>query len=508
MVARPASPFPRLDLAPNATHWGDAGSAEPPRPRCCPGVGIPLAERVSSRAIGPTETLFRDGDAPLLALHGADTPVPLADGRQVRPVHADYAATTHALEAVHAVLERFWPWYGSAHRGAGFASSVTTELLEACRASVANFVAARPDDLVIFTRHTSDAIGLLAHALPAVTDVVSFASEHHANLLPWRRFPGHRLLPVQRSRDALLRAAEQALASCTGPRRLLAVAGASNVTGELLPLAELAAIAHAHGARIFVDAAQLAPHRAVATARDGLDYVAFSGHKLYAPLGAGALVGRGDWLDEGPPYLPAGGAAAIVDGRTASFRSGPARHEGGTANIAGILGLAAACEALEGVGFGRIREHEARLLAALDAGLRRIEGVTLLRVFDDDGERTATVAFRVGGLPAALVASYLAGEHGISVRDGAFCAHTLLRALEPAREASACGEVPSAVRASFGVGSTLSDVQRLLTALDELVTQGPRARYAVLNGRFVPVGDVRQRPAFLRSQMAQGVAGR
>src|SRR5262249_54332292 len=149
---------------------------------------------------------------------------------------------------------------------------------------------ARPDDHVIFTRNTTDALNLLARALPAGTTVVGWLGEHHANLLPW---PATVRLPVPASVDDALVELAAALDRAPGPA-LVAVTGASNVTGEVWPVEAITALAHSYGARVVVDAAQLVPHRPVSLAACGADYLAFSGHKAYAPFGAGVLAGRAD----------------------------------------------------------------------------------------------------------------------------------------------------------------------------------------------------------------------
>ena len=280
---------------------------------------------------------------------GADLQVPLVSGGAVRYVNLDCAATAPCLQSVQDAVQNLLPWYSSVHRGAGFTSTVTTEVLAASRETIARFVHARPDDAVIFTKNTTDALNLLAGALPEDTTVITFASEHHANLLPWRT-GRHVHLLVPRSPEEALTRVDMAFRAVHSRHRLLAVSGASNVTGELWPIAELAAVAHRHGARIVVDAAQLAPHRSIDVASLGLDYVALSGHKLYAPFGSGALVGRPDWLDNARPYLAGGGAVRRVTLADVEWADGPARHEAGTPNVVGAAALAAACRALARVG--------------------------------------------------------------------------------------------------------------------------------------------------------------
>jgi len=316
--------------------------------------------------------------------------------------------------------------------------------------------------------------------------VVHLDVEHHANLLPWRGRDGE-MVTAQPSVGETVSALGTALERA--PAALLAVTGASNVTGECLPLAELAGLAHRYGARIAVDAAQLAPHRRLDIAALELDYVAFSGHKLYAPFGAGALVGRRDWLDAAPPYLAGGGAVVRVRADGTSWTTAPARHEAGTPNVVGAVALAAACRALINLGASRLIEHEQALLDRLLAGLSELPAVSRLRQWTDAEEPIAMLSFTVEGRPAELVAQYLSAEHGIGVRDGRFCAHLLLDRLAPKHDGTA-------VRASFGLGSRLADVDRLLVALEQLVRAGPRWTYSASDG-YGPVPDPRSWPQWI-----------
>ncbi|GAB3964981.1 hypothetical protein GCM10029978_026700 [Actinoallomurus acanthiterrae] len=268
---------------------------------------------------------------PTLRVVGEGVPVPVAGGRTVPYANLDYAASAPCLEAVRDALDAALPYYSSVHRGAGYASQVTTDRYERAREVVREFVGAWRRDAVVFTRNTTDAMNLLAHALPRGTTVVVFESEHHASLLPWQRGNHVVRLAAPESPAAALAAAGEALAAAPAGPRLLVVTAASNVTGELWPVAELAAVARAHGARIAVDAAQLVPHRPFDMGALDVDYVAFSGHKLYAPFGAGCLVGRADWLRAAEPYLLGGGATASV-GEHVTWSADPQqRHEAGHA---------------------------------------------------------------------------------------------------------------------------------------------------------------------------------
>ncbi|WP_207207227.1 aminotransferase class V-fold PLP-dependent enzyme, partial [Agromyces binzhouensis] len=267
---------------------------------------------------------------PLAELVDAGLEVPVLGGGRVRHVNLDVAASAPALASVAAHVAAVLPYYASVHRGTGYASQASTALLEDARIQVARHVGARLDDLVVLTRNTTDALNLLAGAVPGETVVLDI--EHHANLLPWER-GGRRVVVARPTFAATLEALAAELAR--RPAALLSITGTSNLTGEVLPLDALADLAHAHGARLAVDAAQLLPHRRVDLAGIGIDYLAFSGHKAYAPFGAGALVGRADWLDAAAPHLAGGGAVESVSVEAAVWKAGPERHEAGTPNVVG-----------------------------------------------------------------------------------------------------------------------------------------------------------------------------
>jgi selenocysteine lyase/cysteine desulfurase len=426
---------------------------------------------------------------PLLPVVGGTLQAPLVDGRLVRAVNLDYAASAPALQAVADHVTEVLPYYASVHRGAGYASQVSTSLYESARQTIAAFVGARADDVTIITRNTTDSLNLLAGAVPTTGpgagEVLVLDVEHHANLLPWTAGP-HRVLATAPTVAQTLAVLAAALRD--RPATLVAVTGCSNVTGELLPIAEIAALAHSYGARVVVDGAQLVPHRRIDLSTLGIDYLAFSGHKIYAPFGAGVLIGRRDWLDAAQPYLAGGGAVRSVspDG-TAEWAPAPARHEGGTPNVLGAAALAAACRALAALPDGALEAHEAALAGRLIDGLRSIPGVRLLQVWADSTDRVGVIGFTVEGHDPGRVAAYLSAEHGIGVRDGKFCAHPLLAQLD----------VPGgALRASFGVGSRSDDADRLIAALRLLVTRGENADYELTAGRWTPVADSRPTPAW------------
>ena len=449
---------------------------------------------------------------------GADVEVPCVDGRARRYVNLDYAASTPAMAGVLAAVQDFLPWYSSVHRGSGYKSQLATAAYEAARGAVAEFVGAR-DATVVLVRNTTEAVNVLAAALPAGTRVLSTSVEHHANMLPWRR---HELavLPVPGDASELVERCEHALRVARPRIDLVAVTGASNVTGEVWPLAELAAVAHHYGAELFVDAAQLAPHRAIDMAAAGIDYLALSGHKLYAPFGAGALVARGRALERGQPLLRGGGAIEIVTLDDVIWADAPERHEAGSPNVVGAVALGAACRILGEVGLDRVAARERALSARLAAGLARVPGLQPLALWSDPAvDRVGLVTFNLEGYRHPLLAAILSAEHAIGVRHGCFCAHPLLAHLlrvppgeleRLAAEVRAGGRpaLPGAVRASFGLGTTAQDVDRLVDALAEIASTGPRWGYLhdSAHDEYRPAPEVRALPRTPRYEPAAASA--
>ncbi|WGD37112.1 aminotransferase class V-fold PLP-dependent enzyme [Lysinibacter sp. HNR] len=421
--------------------------------------------------------------APLLTVTGAELMVPLLNGNSTRYVNLDYAASAPALASTASHLTETLSFYASVHRGAGYASDISTTAYENARDTVARFVGARVGDPVIFTRNTTDALNLLATAVPGETLVLDI--EHHANFLPWNE-RGRRVLAAGETLEHTLELLRAELEK--RPAALVAVTGASNVTGEVLPLRRIADIVHRFGTRLAVDGAQLVPHRRVNMRALGIDYLVFSGHKTYAPFGAGVLVGRRDWLDRADPYLRGGGAVTTVTLEDQTWRSGPHRHEGGTPNVLGALTLAHAIQELETLNPDEWYSHETALRDALLSGLEQIPGIRILRIFDDlDETPVGVVSFALEGVDSRHLALVLAAEFGIGVRDGKFCAHPLLARL---------GQTTPALRASFGVGSTLEDVEALLAAIHFYLTHGPTGVYERVDGVWNIVGDTRPRPGW------------
>ncbi len=419
--------------------------------------------------------------APPVALVGDGMPVPCVDGTERPYVSFDAAASTGALPVVLEWVEELVPWYSSIHRGAGYKSQRSTAAYEAAREAAMAFAGRHGDDVAVICRNTTEALNHLAYRLRLEpSDVVlTTVVEHHANLLPWRRVATCRY--VECGRDGTFGLDDVVGALDRYPRpRLVAMTGASNITGWLPPLEEVIAAAHERSIPVAVDAAQLAPHRPLP---EGADFIAWSGHKMYAPFGAGILIGPRSVFAEGDPFLVGGGAVDLVGLEEVEWTGPPEREEAGSPNVLGAVALHAAMAALEGVGWPALREHDDGLARLLGEGLRAVPGLEVLG--PARGTDTLPVlTFRVEGQPHALVAARLAAEEGIGVRHGCFCAHPYLvrllglsdEEISRYREEVRRGDrsrMPGAVRASAGLNTTEADVARLLDAVGRIASGEP-----------------------------------
>jgi selenocysteine lyase/cysteine desulfurase len=422
--------------------------------------------------------------ARLGGLVGDGLPVPCVDGHDRPYLSLDAAASTSALPAVASAVEEFLPWYSSVHRGAGQKSQRSTAAYEAARAVALRF-AGRPaggDDVAIICRNTTEAINHLAYRLRLAADdvVVTTVVEHHANLLPWARSCRRR--HVECSEDGTFTVDDVTAALDDGPRaRLVAVTAASNVTGWQPPIDGIIDAAHARGVPVLLDAAQLAAHRPLPA---GADFVAWSGHKMYAPFGAGVLIGPRAAFAEGDPFLAGGGAVDLVDLDEVAWTEPPEREEAGSPNVVGAVALHAAIDELCRIGWDAIAAHDRALYERMRTGLVAIPGVTVLGPAAGEGVGLPLVTFTVDGVPHSLVAARLSAEHAIGVRHGCFCAHPYLvrllgldsEGIARHWEAVRRGDrraMPGAVRASAGLSTTLEDIDRLVDAVADIASGKP-----------------------------------
>lgn len=439
---------------------------------------------------------------------GLDERVPLLDGRLVPYVNLDNAASTPPLREVVEAVQGFLPFYASVHRGSGYKSRVSTSAYDEAHRTVARFVGADPETAaVVFGKNTTEAINKLAHRypLPEGSVVITTLLEHHSNDLPWRgraQVVRAGLLPDGRLDEEHL---DFLLARHAGRVALLTVSGASNVTGFVQPVHRLARKAHAVGARILVDAAQWAPHRSIDVRHpddpEHLDYVALSAHKLYAPFGTGALVGRPDVFLRGAPEYRGGGTVDRVWLDDVEWAGLPDREEAGSPNVVGAVALAAAARVLMEAGLDVLSRHEQALTAYALTRLRSVRGLRLYGETDPSrvADRVGVIPFNLEGVPHGLVAAVLGYEEGIGVRHGCFCAQAyvahLLGIPESLRRQAALTEKPGMVRVSFGAYNTPDEVDALVDALQRIGRGAMRGRYERgEDGEFAPQRGLAQNP--------------
>jgi cysteine desulfurase / selenocysteine lyase len=383
----------------------------------------------------------------------------------------DNAATTPALACVVARVLELLPWYGSINRGAGVRARVSSDAYEGSRATVHRLVGARADQAVIFTRNTTDGLNkvarLLLHQHSKRAVVLTTASEHHANLLPWR-WMDYRHVRLLEDGSPDVDHLASLLDSLHGRVRLVALSGASNVTGHVPDIAVWSRLTHDAGAELCVDAAQLAPHRALELAALGIDHCAFSGHKLFAPFGSGVLISPVRFLESGPPDVWGGGATASVSLEDIEWNCAPEREEAGTPNVLGAVALATALEHLHEVGFDVLATHERGLGSAVLAALSAApEVVTPSRA---TGDRVGVFPFAVPGRDPHELAEAL-GAGGVAIRAGKFCAHPLVRHLRGSMGLEPDGGL---LRVSLAGSTGMREITRFATALGELL-QAPDA---------------------------------
>ncbi len=442
---------------------------------------------------------------------GHDEHVPLLDGRKVPYLNLDNAASTPALNTVTEALEKFLPYYSSVHRGSGFKSRLSSEAYDRAHQLIGTFVSANMNhNTVIFGKNTTEAVNKLAYRFPFKENAVVLTTllEHHSNDLPWRNRA--QVVHVKATPEGRLDEEDfdKQLAAYEGRVALVAVSGASNVTGFIQPIHRLARKAHAAGAKIFIDAAQLAPHRPVDMKADDdpehLDFVALSAHKLYAPFGTGALVGAKEIFLQGPPEYQGGGTVDIVTPSKVYWAGLPDREEAGSPNVVGVVAMAAALRTLSELGMEVIAARECELTAYALEQLTTVPGINIYGEKNPAKmrDKVGVIPFNLEGIPHALVAAILGYEAGIGVRSGCFCAHPYVVHLLGLSQSSqqtwheqvlegSKAHLPGMVRISFGAYNEAADVDRLVAGLKRIVKKDyGNYRLEPTTGDYLPVEHV------------------
>ncbi len=381
-----------------------------------------------------------------------------------RPLaYLDNASTTQKPRAVLDAIVRFYErTCANVHRGVHTMSVEATELLEQARARVCRFINAESPEQIIFTRGTTESLNLVAQALGptlvgANDEVLITALEHHANLVPWQQLCKRQqaklqALPLDSSGDLELRALSRYICDRT---KLIAFSQISNSLGTIVPAEALIAAARDVGAVCVVDGAQAVGHQAVDVRALDCDFYAFSGHKMFGPMGIGVLYGKRAWLERMPPWQHGGDMVLEVEFERTIFNELPYRFEAGTPNVPGAIGLAASIDYLERLDLAQVRQHEAALLEHAVSSLREIPEV---RLIGTPAKRGSVVSFSVGDVHPHDAGTVL-DSCGVAVRTGHHCAQPVM----------AHFGVPATVRASFSVYNTLEEINRMIMGIDEAV---------------------------------------
>lgn len=392
----------------------------------------------------------------------ADFPILSRDVGERPLTYLDNAATAQKPQAVIEALQRYYAQENAnIHRGVHYLSEQLTEAYEATRSKLADFLGAKDDAEVIFTRGATESINLIAHGftesvLNEGDEILITHMEHHANIVPWQiaaEKSGAKLKVVPVLPDGSLDM-EAVQALLNDRTRIFAFVHTSNTLGTINPAAELIEMAHAKNIPVLLDGSQSIPHAPVDLGELDCDFFVFSGHKLFAPTGIGVLWGKREWLERLPPYQSGGDMIEVVDFEGTTFKGLPGKFEAGTPHIAGVMGLGAAIDYLSGLDRAAALAHEQKLLEVATKGLLEVPG---LSVFGTAPQKASVLSFMIEGLHPHDIGTFLNAD-GIAIRAGHHCTQPLLKAFGLAATA----------RASFAFYNSMDEVERLIVAVHKL----------------------------------------
>lgn len=393
-------------------------------------------------------------DFPILARTVYDKPL----------VYLDNAATTQKpLCVLDAMRDEYLNVNANVHRGVHYLSQQATDLHEAARETVRQFINAPKTEEIIFTRGTTESINLVVSSyvdafMHEGDEVIVSVMEHHSNIVPWqlqaaRKGIALRVIPMTDTGALDMQAFEQLFNEHT---RFVSVAHVSNVLGTVNPVKDICRIAHSHGVPVLVDGAQSTPHFKVDVQDIDCDFFAFSGHKIYGPTGVGVLYGKEDWLDRLPPYQGGGEMIESVTFERTVFEKLPFKFEAGTPDYVATHGLATALKYVSSLGMDNIAAHERELTTYCMEQMRTIPG---MRLFGDTPNKDAVVSFLVGDIHHLDMGTLL-DRLGIAVRTGHHCAQPLMERLD----------IQGTVRASFALYNTKDEIDALINGIRRVST--------------------------------------
>lgn len=377
-------------------------------------------------------------------------------------IYLDNAATTQKPRSVvEAISNEYFSTNANVHRGVHFLSQKATDLHEAARERVRQFINARSTAEVLFTRGTTESLNLVASSfgeafLKEGDEVIVSVMEHHSDIVPWQLLRERkgiviRVIPMDDSGRLDLEAYERLFSERT---RLVCVAHVSNVLGTVNPVKQMAATAHAHGAYMLVDGAQSIPHFKVDVQDLDCDFLTFSGHKIYGPTGIGVLYGRESLLEKMPPYQGGGEMIARVTFEHTTYERLPYKFEAGTPDYVGTHALAAAIDYVEALGMDEIAAHERRLT---QYAMERLGAIKDMHLYGTTPDKDAVVAFNVGKIHPLDLGTLL-DRLGIAIRTGHHCAQPLMQR---------CG-VEGMARASFALYNTMDEIDKLAEGIERV----------------------------------------
>ncbi len=378
-------------------------------------------------------------------------------------VYLDNGATSQKPQSViDAIVNYYSTTNSNVHRGVHTMSQQATDGYEGARAKVRQFINASDDREIIFTRNTTEGINLVAHSygrqnIGPGDDIIVSNMEHHSNIVPWQMLceetgANLRVVPIDDAGELLMDEYEKMLSSRT---KLVSITHVSNALGTILPAAQIARMAHAHGAPVLFDGAQAVPHMPVDVQELDCDFYVFSGHKLFGPTGIGILYGKAEYLEAMPPFLGGGEMIKSVTFEKTIYNDLPYKFEGGTPDIAGAIGLGAAIDYVNDLGFDQITAHEDELLRYGTDALSTIEGLKIIGT----AEHKAGILSFVMDLAHPHDIGTILDEQGIAVRTGHHCAQPVMQRFQ----------IPATARASLAFYNTKEDIDALVKGIDRVI---------------------------------------
>jgi len=378
-------------------------------------------------------------------------------------VYLDNGATSQKPQSViDAIVEYYTTTNSNVHRGVHTMSQQATDGYEGARSKVRQFINAGKDEEIIFTRNTTEGVNLVAHSygrqnISPGDDIIVSNMEHHSNIVPWQMLceekgANLKVVPIDDTGELVMDEYQKMLSSRT---KLVSITHVSNALGTILPAKQIVAMAHAHGAPVLLDGAQAVPHMPVDMQDLDCDFYVFSGHKLYGPTGIGILYGKEEYLNAMPPFLGGGEMIKSVTFEKTIYNDLPYKFEGGTPDIAGAIGLGAAIDYVNSLGFDQITAHEEELLQYGTEALESIDGVQII----------GTAAHKAGILSFVMDAAHphdigtILDEQGIAIRTGHHCAQPVMQRFQ----------IPATARASLAFYNTKEDIDALVKGIDRVL---------------------------------------